>query len=183
MQRLQSERLILDGWTRADVAPLAAMNSDPEVMRHIGSGVRTHARALAAAHAFIDEPPLGPLGLWAIRERRRQAFHGWVALIHLDGGEEIEIGYRLPRASWDRGIATEAAGRLLRHGFEDLGLQQIVAVTGQANTASQRVLTKLGLQYCGLVEVYGVRGVWLYDVRAEAWAGLHGAVGATVSPQ
>ena len=70
------------------------------------------------------------------------------------------------------------------HGFEELGLARIVAVTGLANTASQRVLTKLGLQYRGLLEVYGVKGVWLYDISASGWQRLYGAGGAvTVSPQ
>lgn len=96
MRRLETERLVLDGWREADAAPLAAMNSDPEVMRHIGSGVRSYAAALAAAREFVAAPAKGALGLWAIRERQGDGLHGWVGLMHLDGGEEIELGYRLP---------------------------------------------------------------------------------------
>jgi RimJ/RimL family protein N-acetyltransferase len=180
---LETERLLLDGWREADVEPLAAMNADAQVMRHIGSGVRPYARALAEARQFVAGPPTGPLGLWAIRERGGADFCGWAALMPLDGGEEIELGYRLPRHGWGRGIATEAAGRLLAHGFSDLGLERIVAVTSAENVASQRVLTKLGLQYRGLREVYGVKGVWYYDIRAAAWRRLFAGGLATQSPQ
>ena len=147
---LESERLILDDWRAADAGPLAALNADPEVMRHIGSGARSPERARAEAAAFLAAPQPLPLGLWAIRERARRGFLGWVGLLSLEGGEEIELGYRLPRHAWGRGVASEAAGRLLRHGFEDLRLARIVAVTSRDNTGSQRVLAKLGFRYRGL---------------------------------
>ena len=172
MAEFKTERLHLGGWRPEGAAPLAVMNADPEVMRHIGSGVRTSERALDEARAFLSEPPPGPLGLWAIRDLAGDGFLGWAALVPLDGGEEIELGYRLVRKAWGRGLASEAGRRLLEHGFEDLALARIAAVTARANTASQRVLCKLGFQYRGLREVYGVQGVWYYSISAGAWARL-----------
>jgi RimJ/RimL family protein N-acetyltransferase len=52
----------------------------------------------------------------------------------------------LRRASWGRGIATEAAGRLLRHSFEAQQLERVMAVIMAGNTASKRVLEKLGMR-------------------------------------
>ncbi len=172
MRKLTTERLILASWQTGDAEALAMMNADPEVMRHIGSGVRTYAGALAEAREFLAKLQVGPLGLWPIREKSTTGFCGWVGLMRLDGGEEIEIGYRLARAAWGRGIATEAAGRLLRHAFDDLNFDTIVAVTSAENVASQRVLTKLGMQYRGLREVYGVAGCWYYVLSQRGWRRL-----------
>lgn len=169
MQELRTERLRLRGWRPEDVALLATMNSDAEVMRYIGSGVRTYQVVLSQAQEFIATEPKGPLGFWAIEEQADGAFHGWAGLIHLDGGEEIEIAYRLPKASWGRGIATEAARRLVDHGFADLGLDRIVAVTSEENLGSQGVLKKLGLRYVGLRRAYGVDGCWYYALTHADW--------------
>lgn len=167
--RLETARLLLDDWRRDDAEPLAAMNADVEVMRHIGAGARSPELALAEARAFLAAGQQGPLGRWAIRDKESGEFLGWVALLPLDGGEEVELAYRLTRRAWGRGIASEAAGRLLRHGFEEIGLRRIVAVTGRANTRSQRVLVKLGFRYQGLRRVYGIDDVWYYDLSARHW--------------
>lgn len=170
--RLKTARLVLDEFRDDDVALLAAMHADAEVMRHIGGGARTPARALAEAEAFLAAPRPGPFGRWAIRERGRPECLGLAMLVPLDGGEEIELGYRLRRPAWGRGIASEAAGRLLEHAFEGLGLKRVVAITSHANTASQRVLVKLGFAYRKPVTVYGVDGVWYYDMTARHWPKL-----------
>lgn len=169
---LKTERLLLDDWRADDAGPLAAMTADPEVMRYIGSGARSPERARAEAARFLATRRAGPLGLWAIRDKPAGDFLGWVGLMPLDGGEEIELGYRLPRAAWGRGIASEAAGRLLRHGFEALALARIVAVTSRDNTGSQRVLTKLGFRYRGMRRVYGIDDVWYYDLSGRHWRWL-----------
>jgi RimJ/RimL family protein N-acetyltransferase len=80
----------------------------------------------------------------------------------LEEGPEIEIAYRLPQASWGRGIASEAAARLLAFGFQERGLERIVAVTHPENQASQRVLKKLGLIYHDTRPAYGVPGCFYY---------------------
>lgn len=169
MKGFPTERLRLRGWRAEDAPPLAAMNSDAEVMRYIGSGVRTYEVALSQARELIATEPRGPLGFWAIEERADGAFHGCAGMIYLDGSEEIEIAYRLARASWGRGIATEAARRLVDHGFADLGLDRIVAVTSEENLRSQKVLEKLGLRYVGRRRAYGVDGCWHYALNRTDW--------------
>jgi len=166
---LETARLVLDEFRQDDVAALAALHADPEVMRHIGSGVRAPARARAEAEAFLAAPRPGPLGRWAIRAKDTPGLMGMAMLGPLDGGEEIELGYRLRRRAWGCGIAAEAGHRLLAHAFEDLGLPRVVAVTSHANTASQRILVKLGFAFRKLVSVYGVDGVWYYDMSALSW--------------
>ncbi len=60
----------------------------------------------------------------------------------------MELGYRYVRRHWGNGYATEAGRAMLRRGFEELGLPQIVAIVRPENTASDRVLNKLCMQYC-----------------------------------
>jgi len=69
------------------------------------------------------------------------------SLQFLDGTSEVEVGYRLAKRFWGMGLAPEAAQASLCYGFEELGLDRIVAVVHPENVASQRVLEKIGLKY------------------------------------
>ena len=165
MKSFLTERLLLRGYRLLDAAPLAAMNADPAVMRYIGSGPLSPETALAEAKDFIASGPDEAQGLWAIEDRETGVFHGWAGLFPLEEGPEIEIAYRLPQASWGRGIASEAAARLLAFGFQERGLERIVAVTHPENHASQRVLKKPGLIYHDTRSAYGVPGCFYYRLE------------------
>jgi RimJ/RimL family protein N-acetyltransferase len=84
---------------------------------------------------------------------------GSAGLQHLDGGPEIEVGYRFLKQHWGRGYATESALASLAFGFDELGLDRVVAVALETNAASRRVLEKCGLQEIGLTHVYGLEHV------------------------
>jgi ribosomal-protein-alanine N-acetyltransferase len=84
---------------------------------------------------------------------------GAAGLQHLDGGPEVEVGYRFLKTHWGRGYATESALASLAYGFDDLGLERIVAVALESNLASRRVLEKCGLSEIGLAHVYGLEHV------------------------
>jgi RimJ/RimL family protein N-acetyltransferase len=59
---------------------------------------------------------------------------------------QAELGYRLLRSHWRKGLASEGARELLRHGFEDLGLTRIFAETMAVNTASRATMAAIGMQ-------------------------------------
>jgi RimJ/RimL family protein N-acetyltransferase len=84
---------------------------------------------------------------------------GAAGLQHLEGGPEIEVGYRLLKGHWGQGYATECARASIAYGFDELGLDWIVAVALPENTASRRVLEKCGLIEIGLTHVYGLEHV------------------------
>ena len=169
MGEFVTRRLRLRRWRAEDAPRLAALNADAEVMRYIGSGAPAYHEALAEAEAFVAAPPDGPLARWAIEDRADGAFHGWVGLLPFDDTDEVEIAFRLARASWGRGIATEAARRVIDHGFADLHLARIVAVTAPGNRASRRVLEKLGLEHRGHRTAYGVAGCWYCVLTRADW--------------
>jgi RimJ/RimL family protein N-acetyltransferase len=133
-----------------DLEASMAMDRDPEVTRFL-PGPWTDP---IAHRAFVEERmrhacPVG-MGYWSIIAP--EGFVGWVLLTPLDlHGPEIEIGWRLVRAAWGRGYATEAAGPVLRHALNTLGLPEVIADIDPENTASVKVARKLGFRPAGEV--------------------------------
>jgi RimJ/RimL family protein N-acetyltransferase len=95
-------------------------------------------------------------GYWSIFESSAPArFVGWVLLIPEDThGPEVEIGWRLVRDAWGRGIASEAARIVVAHAFGTVGLESVVAGIAEGNVASQRIAQKLGMKREGNVDGY-----------------------------
>ena len=84
---------------------------------------------------------------------------GAAGLQQLEGGPEVEVGYRLLKEHWGCGYATESALASLAFGFDELGLERIVAVALETNLASRRVLEKCRMQEVGITHVYGLEHV------------------------
>ncbi|HSE06964.1 MAG TPA: GNAT family N-acetyltransferase [Methylomirabilota bacterium] len=171
---LETPRLRLRPLAASDEAALVALDSDPEVMRYVGSpaGVKSPVETLERARRRIRESARGdyePLGFWAIEERADPAFLGVGALIRMPDDDDVEVAYRLARWAWGRGVATEAAAALVGHALGPLGLPRVVAVTYPENLASQRVLDKLGFERRGIRDYKGVQATY-HVVTAVAWA-------------
>lgn len=135
----------------ADFDACLAMDRDAEVTRFI-PGPWSEPRAHEAfLRGRIDTAFGDGLGYWSIfRKERPNDFAGWILLAPYDGvGPEIEIGWRLNRAAWGQGFATEAARTIVAHAFRTIGIQRIVAEVVERNFASMRVAEKLGMQLVG----------------------------------
>ena len=148
---LETARLRLRRFTAADLDRLVELDADPEVMRWISYGAPTpreryEQEILPRWFAQYEATPL--LGYWAAETRDDGGFVGWFHLRpdRIDAGEQ-ELGYRLRRAAWGRGFATEGGRALLAHGYERVGAGRISARTLAGNRASQRVMQKCGLAY------------------------------------
>ena len=187
---LETLRLRLRALAPADEADLVGLDSDPEVMRYVGSpaGVKSPAETRERARMRIREEQGGdyePLGFWRIEARSDGAFLGVGALIRMpDGGDvpnrgdvpnggDVEVAYRLARSAWGQGIATESAAALVAHALGPLGLPRVVAVTYPANQASQRVLDKLGFERRGVRQYKGVETTY-HVLTGAAWAARAG---------
>ena len=149
---LETGRLALRALGEADVDRLLDLDNDPEVMRFINGGRPTTREAVLAESLprFLHHYPcLGSRGFWAAEERSTHEFLGWFELKPLDAhsAAEAELGYRLNRAAWGRGYATEGAVALVRKGFTELGVERVTANTMTVNARSRRVMEKAGLSY------------------------------------
>jgi RimJ/RimL family protein N-acetyltransferase len=145
----ETERLVLRGWRDEDVEPFAALCSDPRVMRWVGRGVpQDRAQAEVSLAVIRDHWARHGFGLWAAQERATEEFAGFVGLARLDDRSgEVEIGWRLRRESWGRGLATEGALAAREHAFGELGLSRLVAQVHPDKRPSIRVVDKLGMAF------------------------------------
>ncbi len=108
------------------------------------------------------------LSMWAIIDRVTGRVIGDCGLILVEGkGPEIELTYDLAREVWGKGYATEAGRECLRYGFEELGLERIIAITYPSHSASRRVMEKCGMHYEGNKEYYGHEMVVYVLTREE----------------
>lgn len=147
MTELRTDRLLLRSWRDSDLEPWAAMNADPEVREHLGD-VLTREQSGASMARFQADFDRRGWGWWAVEVVAGGEFIGFAGMDEVDDGlpfTGVEIGWRLARAAWGKGYATEAAAAVLAHGFETLGLPEIVAVTTAGNLRSQAVMRRLGM--------------------------------------
>jgi RimJ/RimL family protein N-acetyltransferase len=147
---VRTSRLLLRPWTDADLSPFAAMNADAGVMEHFPS-LLTREESDALAARFRDHWALRGFGLWAVELPGEAPFIGFVGLMTPSFEAHftpcVEVGWRLARAYWGRGLATEGARAVVRLGFEQLGLGEIVSMTVPDNLRSRRVMEKLGMSH------------------------------------
>jgi RimJ/RimL family protein N-acetyltransferase len=148
VQAIETERLILRRWLPGDREPFACMNRDPRVMEHFPAPLApSESDALIdRIEAHFDEHGFG---LYALQLRPDGAFVGFcgisVPAFQARFTPCVEIGWRLAADHWGRGLATEAAGAVVRHAFDTLGLAELVSFTVPANARSRRVMEKLGM--------------------------------------
>jgi RimJ/RimL family protein N-acetyltransferase len=144
---LRTSRLLLRQWRETDFEPFAALNADPEVMRHFPAPLTRDQSNAFVSRARAHIGVLG-WGLWAI-ELDAAPFIGFVGLSEARFDAHftpaVEVGWRLAREHWGRGYATEAGRAALAFGFDELGLPEIVSFTTVANDRSRRVMERLGL--------------------------------------
>ncbi|WFE51445.1 GNAT family N-acetyltransferase [Micromonospora sp. WMMD1155] len=145
-----TERLRFRRLTMGDVDALVELDGDPEVMRFLTGGVATSPAAvrdeqLPRLLAQYERHP--GLGRWAALDRESGDFLGWFALDPSADGAEAELGYRLRRSAWGRGLATEGSRALVRYAFDTVGVRRVWAETMAVNERSRRVMAKAGLRH------------------------------------
>ncbi|MCA9032022.1 MAG: GNAT family N-acetyltransferase [Planctomycetaceae bacterium] len=147
---IETSRLLMRPLSVADAEPLAAVFSDPEVMRW-SDGLLDAAGIRDWLGKRIAGDPLRPwIGPWAVVQKSTSNVIGYCGFFYFPdiiGLPETEIGFRLVRACWGQGLATEAARAALARGFDLYNLERVIALIAPENVASIRVAEKLGMQY------------------------------------
>jgi RimJ/RimL family protein N-acetyltransferase len=140
IEEVVTERMRLRPITLDDVDALVALDRDPEVMRYLTGGRPT-------PRDEVVETIRAHLGCrWIGVHRVTNDFVGWFGLVPT-GSAEYAIGYRLRRAVWGCGLATEGARALITLAFTELGAHRITAETMAVNLRSRRVMERCGMHY------------------------------------
>jgi len=177
----ETSRLVIRHWRPTDRPALAALNADAEVMRHFPARL-THAES----DAFYDRLQAGVAqhgyAFPAVALKADGALIGLVGLARATFEAPFtpatEIGWRLARAYWGQGYASEAARAALAYGFDRLGLPEIVSFTAVPNQASQAVMARIGMtrdaaedfDHPSLAPGHPLRRHVLYRIRRPASA-------------
>ncbi|MBN9739926.1 GNAT family N-acetyltransferase [Amycolatopsis sp. A1MSW2902] len=140
---LRTERLRLVPLSAGHLEHEVEMSADPEVMRYLG-GVRTREQSAEALRRLLAGTRPG-LGCWA--GFLEAEFAGYWALRPAEAPKEAELGYRLLRKHWRKGLAKEGSLELLRYGFREVGLDRIFAGTAAGNKASLATMASIGLRH------------------------------------
>ena len=166
-----TERLLIRRLTEVDLPELRRLHTDAAVMEHIG-GVRSLAQTEAYLARNLEHWRDHGFGLWMVHDGAGGPVAGLAMLrsLTVDRVEEVEVGYSLHREYWGRGLGTEIASACSAHGYDSLGLDSLVAVTGPSNSASHHVLRKIGMAFERELLLEGTR-CWLFRGRRPAGPG------------
>ncbi len=143
---LRTERLLLRAWRDADLLPFAELNADPVVMEHFPAVLSREESDAMVARIRAHFQQHG-FGLWAAEVPGIAEFIGFIGLLVPSFTAHftpcVEVGWRLARAHWGQGYASEGARAALHFGFAQCELPEIVSMTTPGNLRSRRVMEKL----------------------------------------
>lgn len=158
---VETDRIILREIVLADAEAMFEMDSDPEVLTYLGkSPIETIDQAIESIK-FIRQQYLDfGIGRWAIEVKETKQFAGWSGLKfrpdELNGHSDFyEVGYRLLKRFWGKGLATESAKASVKYAFEKLNLDSVYATAEVGNGASRNALLKTGFNITGQCEING----------------------------
>ncbi len=132
--------------------------SDPEVMRYIPFGSdSTIDETIARVSRYIDHQDSHGFSKWAIVDNKTQRLIGDSGFYSLPEGKGVELGYRLSRPYWHRGFATEVGRKWIEVANEFLNESTLFAFAHPDNSASFRVMLKLGFRFSRDEVIYGLQ--------------------------
>jgi RimJ/RimL family protein N-acetyltransferase len=186
---LKTARLRLEPWDDSHLEPFARFMRDPDVIRYIRPRPMALRRALEQHRHSLNEWEVCGFGKRAIVEAATARWLGFVELSLVGPGkgtrdDDVEIGYFVEPARWGEGLATEAALALRDEAFGRCALNELIGRCRVENTASARVLAKLGFQRLRRFELQDGIAVEIHHLQREHWTGPAGRrpVDLSVSP-
>jgi RimJ/RimL family protein N-acetyltransferase len=175
MPTLETGRLILRSFREEDVHRMAGLFANPAFMR-FSVGVFTERKQTVA---FIEKVTgwdrAGIPSPFAVVPRGGDAVLGYCGFLHHpEVPGEVEIGYRLDPAYWNRGLITEAARAVRDHAFADLKLPRVISLIHPENVPSRRVAEKNGMKVEKEIMFRGFPTI-VYAQTRQLWLAQSGA--------
>lgn len=167
--RLETRRLRLRPCGVEDVDDLHRLWTAPEVRRFLwDDAVISRERAASVVRGSIASFEAHGFGQWVVLPRRGETLIGFCGFRYFGEQQEVELLYGIEPAYWGRGLATEAAGAILRFGFEKCGFDLVYAGADPPNAASFGVMKKLGMEFYRRMRVNGLEAIY-YGLPRETF--------------
>lgn len=161
---LQTDRLLLREFLISDAESLYMLNDDYDVIKYTGDVPFLNVNEAKLFLKNYNPYKTFGFGRWAVIDKSNNEFLGWCGLKFSPELQETDIGFRFFKKNWNKGYATEAANACIHFGFDNLNLKKIVGRAMESNTASIKVLEKIGMQYVDVIDFKKHRGV-LYQIQ------------------
>jgi RimJ/RimL family protein N-acetyltransferase len=175
----ETDRLLFRQWSKDDYPAFAKINADPVVMQHFPNTLHeVESNRLADKIAALIAHR--GWGFWAVEIKHAEKFIGFVGLHKPDAKLPftpcVEIGWRLGKAHWGKGYATEAAKAALNVAFKQLNLPEVYSFTSVSNIRSRAVMERLGMadtqrnfEHPNVPEGHHLREHVLYKLTKVEW--------------
>ena len=151
---ITTDSVILRNFTDADGHNIKELDSDPEVMRYLTDGEPSSEEIVQKTmDVFLDfvDKTQGKYGFWAAEDIKTKEFIGWFQLRPLkedpDNYKVLELGYRLKKKFWGKGIGTEVSKLLVKRAFDELNAKEVWAIAHRSNNSSTNIMKKCGLTF------------------------------------
>jgi ribosomal-protein-alanine N-acetyltransferase len=149
---IETERLLIRDLEEYDAKGIFQLDSDPDVHEFLGKNpINTIDEAKQVINFIRNQYVDNGIGRWAIIDKKTDDFIGWTGLKYEQGlrvdFSYYDLGYRLRKKYWGKGIATESAIQSLKYGFEKLDLKEIGAAADVDHLVSNKILKKIGLKF------------------------------------
>lgn len=165
---LETERLLIRRFTFADLDTLVELRSDADVIKYLGGTNMQNPAAIEKRLKFyIDCYRKFGFGMCAMIWKATNEMCGWSGLQPLEETGKTEVGYGMAKKFWGRSVGFECASAWLEYGFKTANLKKIVAVAQPENTASWRIMEKLGMRYEKTETHYGLECLFYAISRDE----------------
>jgi len=170
---LETERLILREVQETDIEGMFELDSNKEVHQYLGNNpIKTMPEAEKNIQFILNQYKKLGIGRFACIEKATGTFIGWSGLkLNIGKKEElnghqnfIDIGYRFIPKFWGKGYASETAFACLDFGFKKMNYDLIYGAADVENIGSNKILTKIGLNYKNQFDFKGIAVNW-YELK------------------
>jgi len=169
----ETERFFLRELLPEDADALFELDADPEVHRYLGNNPVTEKKQVEKAISFIRKQYKdNGIGRWAIVDKKTGEFIGWGGLKFVTEPTHnhcnyYDLGYRLLRKHWGKGIGTEVAEASLHYAFGVLNTEAVYAMADCRNKASDNILKKVGMRFIETFTLDAIPHNWYCMDKAE----------------
>lgn len=146
---IETPRLLIRNMELQDIDEIYRLHTDKEVQKYTGDVIPASKEACLQSikeRTFKDYEVYG-YSRWTVLEKETRKYIGWNGLKYLPEFDETDLGYRFHQEFWGKGYGTESSLAVMQYAFSELPLKRVIGIAMKENTASSRILEKVGMTF------------------------------------